>query len=243
MSTNSKYTKVNLEFNNIDNLLSKESFQEIHPLLPKRNFRMTVCGGSGSGKTSFIVQLITRHLIVRGLYICAKHLDQPKMVYIIDFYRKMEKDLSKKLKKEVSIIKVITNDLEEFPDVSDIEGEDNIVIFDDMVMEKDPTNKIVNYYIRGRHHNISSFYLSQSFFTVPKNIRLNTNIYALFNMVSLNEVSRIHREVASDLTKKQFIDIFNEATDGFNFLYIDTTHSKKILKYRKNLDETLMDFI
>ena len=82
-------------------------------------------------------------------------------------------------------------------------------------------------------------------FAIPRKIRLNTTHYVLYNMPSLTEVSRIHKEVASDLTKDEFVKYFKDAIEEddetYDFFFIDTLQKKKWLKYRKNLDGLLID--
>jgi hypothetical protein len=241
MSSINKYKNINLEFTDIDKNLKQEPDQEKHPLLPNQNnFRQIVCGSSGSGKTSYVCQYITRFMKVRKLYILAKHLNQPKMEYLINFYKEMERELSKKLKKDIQIVEIVTNDIDEFPTVDNITGKDNVIVIDDFVMEPDKQNKLPNYFVRGRHHGCSIFYLSQTFFAIPRKIRLNSNLFSIFNMLSLTETTRIHREVGSDLDKQEFLKAIRYATkEPYQFFFVDTTQTKKLLKYRKNLDEVI----
>ena len=112
---------------------------------------------------------------------------------------------------------------------------------DDMVLEADRLNKIPNYFVRGRHHNCSVFYLSQTFFGIPRKVRLNANYYAIFNLPSLTEVARIHREIAGDLDKKQFLDLIKQSlAEQYNFFFVATDEKKKMLKYRQGLDGLLI---
>ena len=52
--------------------------------------------------------------------------------------------------------------LEELP-----EDNQKIVVFDDLVCEKNQ-NVIINYFINGRHKNCCVIYLTQTFYKVPK---------------------------------------------------------------------------
>lgn len=246
----SDWRDMDLSFGNIDSLLGNDNDEKIHPLIPsQKNLRMCIIGGSGTGKTSFLVQFITKFMTVEKLYVCAKHLDQPKMKWLKDFYTEIENKINEKLRKKkktsnanFKIIEAFTNDLNEFPTVDQLDKtKKNVIIYDDMVLEKDPTNKIGNAFVRGRHHNASVFYLSQTFFGIPRKIRLNTNYYAIFNLPSLTEIKRIQSEIASDLDKKQFLDLIRQAlSEDYNFFFVATDEKKKMLKYRKNLDELLI---
>lgn len=246
----SNWRDMDLSIGNIDALLGNENDEKIHPLIPsQKNLRMSIIGGSGTGKTSFLVQFITKFMKVEKIYVCAKHLDQPKLKWLHDFYTEIETKINEKLRKKkktsnanFKIIESFTNDLNEFPTVDQLDkNKKNIVVFDDMVMERDVSNKIPNYFVRGRHHGASVFYLSQTFFGIPRKIRLNTNYYAIFNLPSLTEITRIHREIAPDLEKRDFLDLIKQAlSEDYNFFFVAVDEKKKMIKYRKNLDELLV---
>lgn len=246
---NDSWKNMDLSFGNIDALLGNENDERIHPLIPsQKNMRVSIIGGSGTGKTSFLVQFVSKFMKVEKLYVCAKHLDQPKLKWLNEFYTEVENNINNKLRKQkknatFKIIETWTNDLNEMPSVDELDKtKKNVVIFDDMVMEPDRLNKIPNYFVRGRHHGASVFYLSQSFFGIPRKIRLNTNYYAIFNLPSLTEITRIHREVAADLEKKEFLELFRIALEHpYNFFFIATEEKKKMLRYRQNLDGLLIE--
>jgi len=240
-----------LTFKNIDDLCPKQEIEKSkHVLVPRQPCRIALLGHSGSGKTNMGILLITRDLIVDKLYVCSKHLFQPKMEFLMKHYNMIEEKINKKLQKRhkgagyaehYKIIEAWTNDLDEMPSVDELDGSlHNIILFDDMMMEKDQ-KKIVDYFIRGRHKKCTVMYLSQSFFAIPRKIRLNCSHYAMFNSPSKSESKRISNEIAPDLEQKQFLKYLNRATeDDYNFLFIDTTQKKKLLRYRKNLDEMVV---
>ena len=58
-----------------------------------------------------------------------------------------------------------------------------IIIFDDHVCEKNQ-REIVDYFIQGRHKNCSVIYLSQSFYKTPRDIRLNSSHYCIYEFPS-----------------------------------------------------------
>ena len=55
----------------------------------------------------------------------------------------------------------------------------NIIIFDDVVTQKDQSLQ-EEYYTRGRHMNCTVFYLTQSYYDVPKIVRDNSNVFIMF---------------------------------------------------------------
>jgi len=241
-----------LTFKNIDSLCKtdKDSISK-HILIPKQPFRMSIVGFSGSGKTNMVVQLITNKLIVDRLYVVSKHLQQPKMDYMFEYFENLDKKVNQRLnRKKKSLVKMNlhrtiqlwTCDLEDLPDPEELDKEyNNVILFDDLMTEKD-LRKVETYFIRGRHSNSTCIWLAQSFFTgVPRKVRLNSSHFVLFNAPSKSEIKRISNEVAPDLTQKEFMDLFNRAIEeDYSFFFIDTTQKRKLLKYRKNLDEALI---
>lgn len=230
-----------LQICNFDNLCEEETKNESkHMLIPTQPFRACLIGSSGSGKTNFAVNLITRFLKVDKLYIVSKHLEQPKMRFIEDFYRKLEERTNKKCKTtDFKILELMTADLDELPYPDEMNPElNNVLLLDDCMLERDQ-NKMVDYFIKGRHSNVSTLYLAQSFFQIPRKIRLNSSLFCLFNIPSQTDIVRIHSETCPDISKEEFIHMFRKAmAKNYNFLMIDTSTKVKYLRYRINLDES-----
>ena len=68
------------------------------------------------------------------------------------------------------------------------------VVFDDML---DSNQKLIDpFFTRGRHNDLDVYYLSQSYFDLPKRtIRNNSNIIILFQQ-TLKDVEHIYRDIA-----------------------------------------------
>ena len=106
-----------------------------------------------------------------------------------------------------------------------------IVIFDDFVCEKNQ-KKLVDYFMQGRNKNCSDFffYLSQSHYSTPKDIRLNCAHYILYERPNKNEISRICNELA--VTKDQYIKATKKP---HSFLCID----KPMKRVKRNFYENI----
>merc|ERR1711871_604369 len=180
------------------------------------------------------MDLIIRKLSYDKLYIYSKHLEQNKYIQLRAFFDKVEK------KTETEILQT-GNTIEDIINIDDLdEDEQNLIVFDDMLTEKDQT-EITNLFIRGRHKNASIIYLSQSYFRTPRDIRLNCNYYVFFEIPNRREVSMLYGELGLDLEKDEFIRIYGKATeDPFSFLMIDRRTSFKQLRYRKNINGILI---
>ena len=92
-------------------------------------------------------------------------------------------------------------------------------------------------FIRCRKLNISICFLTQSYFSVPKDVILNCTHYILFKLNNKRELQNIAINHSADIDYKDFIKIYRHCIkEPFNFLTIDTTKDNKFIK---NFNETL----
>ena len=96
-------------------------------------------------------------------------------------------------------------------------------------------------FIRRRKINISLVFIPQPYFSVPKDVRLNSTHYFIRKINNKREPQNIAINHSSDIDYKDFIKIYRECTkEPYNFLTIDTTlPSTNTLRFRKNLFDTL----
>ena len=120
-----------------------------------------------------------------------------------------------------------------------------LITFDDMIADI-MTNKnfqaIINeLFIRFRKINISLVFIIQSYFSVPKDIRLNSTHCFIMKINNKRELQNIAINHSADIDYKDFMKIYRECTkELYNFLTIDTTlPSSNPLRFRKNLIDTL----
>ena len=72
---------------------------------------------------------------------------------------------------------------------------------------------------------------TQSYFSVPKDVRLNCTHYILFILYNKRELQNIAINHSADTDYKDFLKIYRYCTkEPFNFLTIDTTKDKKFIK-------------
>ena len=105
------------------------------------------------------------------------------------------------------------------------------VVFDDML---DSNQKLIDpFFTRGRHNDLDVYYLSQSYFDLPKRtIRNNSNIIILFQQ-TLKDVEHIYRDIAGfDMSNDEFKSLCREAwRDNYNYLLINRLEDKNGSKY------------
>ena len=96
-------------------------------------------------------------------------------------------------------------------------------------------------FIRCRKWNICLVFITQSYFSVPKDVRLNSTHYFIMKINNKRELQNIAINHSADIDYKDFMKIYRECTkDPFNFLTIDTIlPSSNPLRFRKTLFYTL----
>ena len=96
-------------------------------------------------------------------------------------------------------------------------------------------------FIRCRKLNVSLAFITQSYFSVPKDVRLNSTHYFIMKINNNRELQNIAINHSPDIDYKGFIKIYRKCTNKpYNFLTIDTTlPSSNSLRFRKNLFDTL----
>ena len=116
-----------------------------------------------------------------------------------------------------------------------------LIVFDDMIADMINNKKlnsiVTELFIRGRKLNISLVFITQSYFKVPKDVRLNTTHFFIMKISNKRELQQIAVNKSSDISTKDYIDIYRKCTDKpFSFLVSDTMlSSDDPLRFRKNL--------
>ena len=116
-----------------------------------------------------------------------------------------------------------------------------LIVFDDMVADI-MTNKkirdiIKELFIRCIKVNISLVFVIQSYFSAPKDMRLNSTHYLIMRINSGKESQNIKINHSADIDYNDFMRIYKECTgEPCSFLTTDTTLLVgDPLRFRKNL--------
>ena len=118
-----------------------------------------------------------------------------------------------------------------------------LIVFDDMIADMINNKKlnpvVTEFFIRGRKLNISIVFITQSYFKVPKDVRLNSRYFFITKIPNKRELQQIALNHSSDIDFKDFIKIYKKCTAKlYSFLVNDTTlPSDDPLRFRKNLLE------
>ena len=172
-----------------------------------KNNRTLLVGSSFSGKTYLMLQILSR-ISNRDIYIITKSTP--------------EQYTNSKIK-----IKEMNDEIKPLS-----EYENGIVVFDD-ILGSSNSRFIDQFFIRGRHKNLDIYYLSQSYFDLPKRtIRKKSNKIILFNQ-TLKDIEHIYRDVAGyDMKYDEFKELCKKSWDEYyNYLYIDRSKKRDQGKY------------
>ena len=96
---------------------------------------------------------------------------------------------------------------------------------------------VTELFIRGRKLNISIVFITQSYFKVPKYVRLNSTHFFIMKITNKRELQETALNHSSDIDFKDFLNIYKKCTkDSYSFLVNDTIlPSDDRLRFKKSL--------
>ena len=119
-----------------------------------------------------------------------------------------------------------------------------LIVFDDMIADI-MTNKrfqaiTKHLFIKCRKLNISLVLISQSYFSVPKDVRLNSTHYLIMIYYNRRELQQIAINRSTDIDYKDFLKIYrNSSTEPYYFLTTNTAlPADNPIKFRKNFSDS-----
>ena len=228
---------------NLDSITNENNkkHSEKWPYIPDHPYKILIIGGSGSGKTNTLLNLINEQNDIDKIYLYARDLNEPKYKILI---KKREDAGIKHLNDPNAFIECsITMDdvYENIHDYNSSRKRKILIVFDDMIADI-MTNKkfqaiIKELFIRCRKLNISLVFITQSYFSVPKDVRLNSTHYLVMKINNRKELQNIAINHSADIDYQDFVKIYRESTKNpYDFLTIDTTlPADDRLRFRKNL--------
>ena len=107
--------------------------------------------------------------------------------------------------------------------------ENKILIgFDDMIADMNHNKKldsiVTKLFIRGRKLNISLIFMTQSYFKVPKNVRINASHFIIAKIPNKRKLQQIVINISSDISPKDFMNIYRKCiVEPYSFFVNDTT--------------------
>ena len=204
---------------------------------------MLIIGPSGSGKTNTLLHLINNLHPIDKTYLYAKDLGEDKYNYLIN---KREQAGIKNLNDPNAFIEYSDDMSDALDDINNYNKNRDkkvLIVFDDMIADieynKDFKRIIKELFYRARKINVSIVFITQSYFRVLKDARLNSMHYILMKISNKKELKRIAEEKSGHLDYKDLLKIYDYCTkEPYSFMMIDTRPTATIT-FRKNFDEPL----
>ena len=179
------------------------------------------------GKTNILLNLINEQNDINEIYLYARDLNEPKYKILI---KKREDTGIKHLNNPNAFIEcsnTMDDVYENIHDYSSNRKRKILIVFDDMIAgimtDKKIQSIIKKLFIRCSKLNISLIFITQSYSSVPKDVRLNSTHYLIMKINNKRELQNIAINHSADIDDQDFIKIYRECTkEPYNFLTIDT---------------------
>ena len=194
-----------------------------HHILPTS---MIACiGGTGSGKSNAIVDMISR-------------MDEKFYTIIIFNPVSVDEPLYSLLKQKMPDVQLINN-IEELPSLSEFDedkDQEKLIIVDDFInMPKKDFKKVNEYFTGGRKHSFTVVCMAQNYTSIPKVISRNCQYFIVFKLndnISINNIIRNHN--IHNIDKEKFRAMYDDATsEPLSFFMVDLKGNKET-HLRKN---------
>ena len=211
------------------------------PHIPDLPYRLLIVGGSGSGKTMVLLNLINNRPDIDKIYLYAKDLYEAKYQYLIKKREKVGLDHFDDPKDFIEYSNDMHDVYKNIEDYNQRKKRKVLIIFDDMIADMINNKKlnpvVTELVIRGRKLNISTVFINQSYFKVPKDVTLNSTHFFIMKISNKRELQQIALNHSSDIDFKDLMKIYKKCTkEPYSFLVNDTTcQSSDPLIFRHNL--------
>ena len=200
---------------NLDNIVNdnNKEHNEKWPYIPDHPYRILIIGGPGSEKTNTLIHLINEQRNINKIFLYAKNLSEPKYEYLI---RNPENAGIKHSNDSKAFIEC-SNTMNDVYENYNLKRKRKIlIVFDDLIAGI-MTNKkfksiIKELFIRCRKQNISLVFITQSYFSVLKVVRLNLTHYLITKINNKRELQNIATNHSADIDYKDFMKINRKCT-------------------------------
>ena len=184
------------------------------PYIPDHPYRVLIIGGSGSGKTNALLNLINNQPDIDKIYLYAKDPYEPKYQF---FVNKRESAGLKHFNDPKAFVDYSKDMQDVYKNIDEYNTDKErqiLIVFDDMIADlinnKKLNSVITELFIRGRKLNIPLVFITQSNFKVPKDVKLNSTHFFIIKIANKKEIHQIVLNHSSDISSKYFIKIYKK---------------------------------
>ena len=162
------------------------------------------------------MNLINNQLDIDKIYLYAKDPYEAKYQYLINKREKVGLDYVK----DTNVFIEYSNDMQDV--YKNIENYNPgkkrkmLIVFDHMIPDMINNRKfnpvVTELFIRTRKLNISIVFITQSYFKVPKDVRLSSTHFFIMKIPNQRELQQIALNHSSDIDFKDFMKIYKKCT-------------------------------
>ena len=182
---------------NLDALTNKNNKDD-----KKWPYRMLIIGPSGSGETNALLNLVLKQIDdspIDKICLYAKYLSEPKYQFLI---KKCEDAVIKNLNDPSAFIEYSNTVDDVYSNIDDYNPRWKrkiLIVFTDIMTNKRFQAIIKELFIRCRRLNVSLVFITQSYFSVPKEVRLNSTHYLIMKIHSKIELQQVAIDHSADI--------------------------------------------
>ena len=203
---------------NLDSIRNENNkkHNEKWPYIPDHPYRILIIGSSGSGKTNALLNLIKEQNDIDKVYLYVRDLSEPKYKYLI---KKREDVWIKHVSNPNAFIEcsnIMDDVYENIHGYNPKRRRKIFIVFDDMIagiMKNKKCHAVIKeLFIRCRKLNISLAFITQSYFSVLKDVRLNSIHYLIMTINNKIELQNITINHSADIDYNNFIKLYRKCT-------------------------------
>ena len=165
------------------------------PYIPDHPYRILIAGGSRSRKTNALLNLINNQPDIYKICLYAKDLYEGNYQYLIIKREKVGLDHFKDSKAFMEYSNDMQDIYKNIEDYNPGKKRKILIVFDgmiaDMINNKKLNPVVTELFIRDRKLNISIVFITQSYFKVPKDVRLNSTHYFIMKIPNKRQLQQI----------------------------------------------------
>ena len=165
------------------------------PYIPDKPYRILIIGGSGSGKTNLLLNLIENQPGNDKIYLYDKDSHEAKYQYLINKTESVGIDHFNDPKAFIEYSNDMHDVYKNIDDYNPDKDNKHLIVFDimiaDMINNKKLNSIVTELFIRRSKLNISVVFITQSYFKFPKDVRLNTTHIFIAKIPNRRELQEI----------------------------------------------------
>ena len=212
---------------------NKSKHNQKWPYIPDHPYRILTVVGSESGKTNSLSNLINNHPDIDKIYQYAKDPYEEKYQHLVNKREKLGIDHfndPEDFIKYSNDIHDVCNPIEKY---NPNKSRKVLIVFDDMIADVINNKKlnpiVTELFIRSRKLNISAVFIKQSYFKVPKDVRLNSTHFLIMKTLIKRELQQIAFNHSSDIDFTDFIKIDKNVLQNHILFYLMTQPNHQII--------------